>query len=81
MSMRILAATIVAMAILTASASAQVADKSERQIAAEARAAKERAEIEKEYDATIKQIGPPKSAGKSDPWSTIRPSGGADAKR
>jgi len=79
--MRIFAATIVAMAILTAPASAQVADKSERQKAAEARAAKERAEIEKEYNATIKRIGPPKSAGKFDPWSTIRPSGGADAKR
>jgi hypothetical protein len=79
--MRIFAATILAMAILAGAAHAQVDDKSARQKAEETRAAKERAEIEKEYNATIKRIGPPKSAGKSDPWGTIRPSGGADPKR
>ena len=81
MPMRISAATILAMAVLTGSAHAQVDDKSERQKAAETRAAKERAEIEKEYNATIKRNSPPKSAGKSDPWGTIRPSGGADPNR
>jgi hypothetical protein len=75
--MRIIAATILAMAALAGSAHAQVDDKSARQQAEEARAAKERAEIEKEYNATIKRMGVPKSAGKSDPWGTIRPNGGA----
>jgi tyrosyl-tRNA synthetase len=79
--MRIFAATILAMTILAGAAHAQVDDKSARQKVEETRAAKERAEIEKEYNATIKRIGPPKSAGKSDPWGTIRPSGGADPKR
>jgi hypothetical protein len=80
MAMRIVAGIILALTILAAPASAQVEDKSERQKAAEARAAKERADIEKEYNATIKRTGPTK-AGKSDPWGTIRPSGGADTKR
>jgi hypothetical protein len=79
--MRTLAATILATAILTAPASAQVDDKSERQKAAEALVAKERAQIEKDYNAMIKRIGPPKNSAKPDPWGTIRPGGGADTKR
>jgi hypothetical protein len=74
--MRIIATTILAMAVLAGSAHAQVDNKSARQKAEETRAAKERAEIEKEYNATIKRIGPPKSAGKPDPWGGIRSSGG-----
>jgi tyrosyl-tRNA synthetase len=79
--MRIIGATILAMAVLAGSAHAQVEDKSARQKAEETAAAKERAEIEKEYNATIKRIGAPKNAGKSDPWGGIRSSGGADGKR
>jgi hypothetical protein len=79
--MRIIAATILAMAVTAGSAHAQVEDKSARQKAEETAIAKERAEIEKEYNATVKRMGAPKNAGKSDPWGTIRPSGGADAKR
>ena len=83
--MRIIAATILAIAVLAGSgrdqsAHAQVDDKSARQQAEEAQVAKERAEIEKQYNATVKRMGAPKNT-KSDPWGTIRPSGGADAKR
>jgi hypothetical protein len=79
-AMRIAAGIILALTVLAAPASAQVEDKSERQKAAEAQVVKERAEIEKQYNATIKRTGPAK-AGKSDPWGTIRPSGGTDTKR
>jgi Ni/Co efflux regulator RcnB len=37
---------------------------------------RERADIEKEYNETIKRTGPQHSSPKSDPWGAIRSSGG-----
>jgi hypothetical protein len=46
-----------------------------------AKAEKERAAIEKEYDDTMSRLRAQGPAPKSDPWGKLRPGNGADAKR
>jgi len=78
--MRFGAAAILTLAILAAPARAQVDDKSESQKAAEQRAAQDRAEIERQYNQTIKRTAPVK-AGKADPWGAVRPNPAAAGKQ
>ena len=46
-----------------------------------AKAEKERAAIEKEYNDTMTRLRAQGPAPKSDPWGKLRPANGADAKR
>ena len=87
--MKVFAATVVTLAMLVVPAGAQsqfstnqLANKSPRAKAQAARdAAKEKAEIEREYNETLKRTGPLGPAKKSDPWARIRPAEGADSMR
>jgi len=45
------------------------------------REAKERQDIDKDYDATMKRTRANAPVAKRDPWATVRPSAGADSKR
>jgi hypothetical protein len=85
--MKILTATIAAMVILAGPAHAQMfggnpsstvpGNPADREVTAKTE--KERADIEKEYDQTMKRLKTQGPAPKSDPWGRIRP--GTDAKR
>jgi len=87
--MKVLVATVVTLAMLAVRADAQsqfstnqLANKSPRAQAQAARDhARENAEIEREYNATLKRTGPLGPAKKSDPWARIRPAEDAENMR
>jgi hypothetical protein len=87
--MKVFVATVVTLTMLAAPAVAQsqfstnqLSNKSPRAQAQAARDhARENAEIEREYNATLKRTGSPGPAKKSDPWARIRPQEGADTMR
>ena len=87
--MKVFVAAVVTLAMLVVSADAQsqfstnqLANKSPRVQAQAARdAAKANAEIEREYNATLKRTGPLGPVKKSDPWARIRPAEDANSMR
>jgi hypothetical protein len=83
--MKAFVATVVIASFLVGPVHAQPANnssaKSPHEQAEAAKAEKERAQIEKDYNETIRQTRPQGAAPKSDPWARLRPANGADAKR
>jgi len=84
--MKLFVATVVIATMLAGPACAQMgkgnpsADKDPRREQA-AKAEKEQAAIEKEYNATMERTRPTGPPPKSDPWSRIRPADSGSAKR
>jgi hypothetical protein len=84
--MKLFVATVVIATMLAGPACAQMgkgnpsAEKDPRREQA-AKAEKEQAAIEKEYNATMDRTRPTGPAPKSDPWSRIRPADSATTKR
>jgi hypothetical protein len=85
--MKTLVASVLTAVLLTAPAYAQMGSNNNKPTATPAqqeqaaRAERDRAEIEKEYNATMKRLRSEAPAPKSDPWAHVRPAGGTDAKR
>ena len=84
--MKTLIAAVVTAAILAGPAYAQMAKNnntgpSPQQLEKAAKAERERAEIEKEYNDTMNRMKSQGPAPKSDPWARLRPRNSADPKR
>ena len=86
--MKSLVATVVALAILAAPAYAQSSARGSAgspnprvQMELDMKRMREQAEVEKQYNETLKRTGVAGPPPKSDPWSRVRPANSTDAKR
>jgi hypothetical protein len=85
--MKTFVAIVASLAILAGPAYAQLGKGSgssagtDQRAQQAAKAEKERAAIEKEYNDTMTRLRSQGPAPKTDPWGKLRPANGADAKR
>jgi hypothetical protein len=83
--MKVVVAAFVTIAVLAGPALAQPSkyrkEDPRAEMKREFKAARDRAEIEKEYNETMKRTRSTGPAPKSDPWSGVRSNSNGDAKR